>query len=105
MKNKSVQTEIDACYLYHKLSENESDQAVANVFRQMSEIEQSHAEAFARRMNLPVENLIQPSWRAKTLNLIGKIFSYDYVLGALMDTEKGLSNAQNCSISGINKVG
>jgi len=93
MKNKSVQTEIDACYLYRKLSENETDTAVANVFRQMSEIEQSHAEAFARRMNLSVENLIQPSWRAKTLNLIGKIFSYDYVLGALMDTEKGLSNA------------
>ena len=93
MKNKSIQTEIDACYLYRKLSENETDTAVANVFRQMSEIEQSHAEAFARRMNLSVENLIQPSWRAKTLNLIGKIFSYDYVLGALMDTEKGLSNA------------
>lgn len=93
MKNKGVQTEIDACYLYLKLSENESDKAVANVFKQMSEIEQSHAEAFARRMNLPVENLIQPSWRAKTLNLIGKVFSYDYVLGALMDTEKGLSNA------------
>lgn len=93
MKNKGVQTEIDACYLYRKLSENESDKAVANVFKQMSEIEQSHAEAFARRMNLPVENLIQPSWRAKTLNLIGKVFSYDYVLGALMDTEKGLSNA------------
>ena len=93
MKNKSIQTEIDACYLYMKLAENESDAAVANVFRQMSEIEQSHAEAFARRMNMSVENLIQPSWRAKTLNLIGKIFSYDYVLGALMDTEKGLSNA------------
>ena len=93
MKNKSIQTEIDACYLYMKLAENESDVAVANVFRQMSEIEQSHAEAFARRMNMSVENLIQPSWRAKTLNLIGMIFSYDYVLGALMDTEKGLSNA------------
>ncbi len=93
MKNKSIQTEIDACYLYRKLAENESDQAVAHVFRQMSEIEQSHAEAFARRVNLPVENLIQPSWRAITINLIGRIFSYDYVLGALMDTEKGLSNA------------
>ena len=93
MKNKSIQTEIDACYLYRKLAENESDAAVANVFRQMSEIEQSHAEAFARRMNMPVENLIQPSWRAITINLIGRVFSYDYVLGALMDTEKGLSNA------------
>ncbi len=93
MKNKSVQTEIDACYLYRRLAENEKDEAVANVFRQMSEIEQGHAEAFARKANIPTENLIQPSWRAKTLNLIGKIFSYDYVLGAMMDTEKSLSNA------------
>ncbi|ADQ80127.1 protein of unknown function DUF125 transmembrane [Paludibacter propionicigenes WB4] len=93
MKNKSIQTEIDACYLYRKLSENEPDKAVADVFRRMSEIEQSHAEAFARKINLPVENLIKPSWRAKTLNLIGKIISYDYVLGAMMDTEKSLSNA------------
>jgi VIT1/CCC1 family predicted Fe2+/Mn2+ transporter len=93
MKNKSVQTEIDACYLYRKLAENESDEAVANVFRQMSEIEQSHAEAFARRVNISIENLIVPSWRAKTMNFIGKVFGYDYVLGALMDTEKSLSNA------------
>lgn len=93
MKNKSLQTEIDACYLYRKLAEKETDEAIANVFRQMAEIEQSHAEAFARRENIPLDNLIVPSWRAKTLNLIGKIFSYDYVLGALMDTEKSLSNA------------
>jgi VIT1/CCC1 family predicted Fe2+/Mn2+ transporter len=93
MKNKSLQTEIDACYLYSVLAKNEQDEAIANVFRQMSEIEQSHAEAFARRENISIENLIKPSWRAKTLNLIGKIFSYDYVLGALMDTEKSLSNA------------
>ena len=93
MKNKSVQTEIDACYLYRKLAENESDEAVANVFRQMGDIEQSHAEAFARRENIPTENLIKPSWRALTMSFVGKVFGYDYVLGALMDTEKSLSNA------------
>lgn len=93
MNNKSVQTEIDACYLYRKLAEHESDETVANVFRQMSEIEQGHAEAFARNVNIPTENLIQPSWRARLLNVIGKVFGYDQVLGALMDTEKSLSNA------------
>ena len=93
MKNKNVQTEIDACYLYRKLAANESNAAVANIFHQMSEIEQGHAEAFARKVNISTENLIQPSWRAQTMNLIGKIFGYDYVLGALMDTEKSLSNA------------
>lgn len=93
MKNQNIQTEVDASYLYNKLAENESDPTIANVFRQMSEIEQSHAEAFAKKENIPVEQLMQPSWRAKTLNTIGRIFGYDYVLGSLMDTEKSLSNA------------
>ena len=93
MNNKNVQTEIDACYLYRKLAEHESDETVANVFRQMSEIEQGHAEAFARIVNIPTENLIRPSWRAKTMNMIGMIFGYDQVLNSLMDTEKSLSNA------------
>lgn len=93
MKNKNLQTEIDACYLYSKLAEHEADPGIAEVYRQMTGIEKGHAEAFAKRMNVSLENLIQPSWRAKTLNLIGKIFGYDYVLDALMDTEKSLSNA------------
>ena len=93
MNKSNIQTEIDACYLYRKLAEKESDATIAKVFRNMSEIEKGHAEAFARKEKINIENLIQPSWRAKTLNLIGKIFGYDYVLGALMDTEKSLSNA------------
>ena len=71
MKNQNIQTEVDASYLYNKLAENETDPTIANVFRQMSEIEQSHAEAFAQKENIPVAQLMQPSWRAKTLNTIG----------------------------------
>lgn len=93
MKNKNIQTEIDACFLYQKLADHEADTTIANVFRQMSDIEKGHAEAFAKKENISIENLIKPSWRAKTLNIIGKIFGYDYVLGSLMDTEKSLSNA------------
>jgi len=93
MKNKNIQTEIDASFLYSRLAANESDEAVANIFHQMSEIEKGHAEAFANKVHIPIENLMRPSWRAKTMNLIGKVFGYDYVLGALMDTEKSLSNA------------
>ncbi|MFA7228924.1 MAG: VIT1/CCC1 transporter family protein [Melioribacteraceae bacterium] len=93
MKNKNIQTEIDAWYLYLKLAENEADPTIANVFRQMSGIEKSHAEAFAGKENISFENLMIPSWRAKTFDLIGRIFGYDYVLGVLMDTEKGISNA------------
>jgi VIT1/CCC1 family predicted Fe2+/Mn2+ transporter len=93
MKNKGIQTEIDASYLYQKLAEHEADATIAHVFRQMGDIERSHAEAFAKKENISLEKLMQPSWRAKTLNLVGKIFGYDYVLGSLMDTEKSISNA------------
>ena len=93
MINKNIQTEIDACFLYQKLAENETDLVIAKVFRKMSEIEKGHAEAFALKEKISLENLIQPSWRAKTLNFIGKIFGYDYVLGVLMDTEKSISSA------------
>ncbi|MCI0750663.1 MAG: VIT1/CCC1 transporter family protein [Flammeovirgaceae bacterium] len=93
MKTKSIQTEIDACYLYQKLAEHETDETIAHVYRQMSDIEKGHAEVFAKKENIPLENLIQPSWRARTLNTIGKLFGYDYVLGVLMDTEKSISNA------------
>jgi VIT1/CCC1 family predicted Fe2+/Mn2+ transporter/rubrerythrin len=93
VKNKNVQTEIDACFLYQKLADHEKDETVANVFRQMSMIEKGHAEAFAKKENMSLTNLIQPSWRARTLNIVGKVFGYDYVLGVLMDTEKSISSA------------
>jgi VIT1/CCC1 family predicted Fe2+/Mn2+ transporter len=92
MKLSSIQTEIDAYFLYSKLAEKESDPVVANVFSQMSDIERSHAEAFAKKAGIPIEHLMKPSWRALTLNTIGKVFGYDYVFGVLMDTEKSLAN-------------
>ncbi len=93
MRIENIQTEIDACYLYQKLADHESDPSLSGIFRQMSDIEKRHATSFANKLNISTENLIKPSWRARTLNIIGKIFGYDYVLGALMDTEKSLSSA------------
>lgn len=93
MEKSNIQTEIDAWFLYKKLSEKEEDPILADVFKQMSEIEQSHAIAFANKAGVSLESISQPSWRAKTINTIGKVFGYDYVLGALMDTEKSLANS------------
>jgi len=98
--NKNIQTEVDARYLYQKLAENETEETIANVYRQMSEIEKGHAQAFLQKQkNKNGAVLPPPSFRAKSLNTIGKIFGYNYVLGALMDTEKSISiaviNAKN----------
>ncbi len=93
MDLKSIQTEIDASYLYRKLSEAEKDKNAAHVFEQMSEIEMGHAEAFGKKANLDKKDLPGPSGRAKILNVIGKVFGYSYVLGVLMATEKSISNA------------
>jgi vacuolar iron transporter family protein len=90
---KNIQTEVDASYLYNLLAENENDENVKAVFSQMSEIEHSHAVAFAKKHSLSESQLPQPSGRAKILKLIGKVLGYDYVLGALLDTEKSISNA------------
>lgn len=92
---KNIQTEIDASFLYQLLAQHEEDEQVAHVFTQMSEIEQGHAEAFARKNGMALSDLPGPSRRAKTLKLIGRVFGYDYVLGVLLDTEKSISNAVN----------
>jgi VIT1/CCC1 family predicted Fe2+/Mn2+ transporter len=90
---QNIQTEVDTSYLYGILSKHESDPNVAEVFRQMSIIEQGHAEAFMQKNNLPLSQLPKPSKRAKTLHFIGKTIGYDYILGVLLDTEKSVSNA------------
>jgi VIT1/CCC1 family predicted Fe2+/Mn2+ transporter len=90
---QSIQTEIDASFLYKILADNESDSNVADVFHQMSAIEMSHAVAFAQKNNMAEKDLPGPSLRAKTLRTIGKVFGYNYVLGVLLDTEKSISSA------------
>lgn len=90
---KNIQTEVDASFLYKVLAENESDANVAEVFRQMSEIEHSHAIAFMKANHLDLSKLPLPSNRAKILRTIGKVFGNDYILGVLMDTEKSISSS------------
>lgn len=90
---QSIQTEVDAAYLYGQLAAHEEDAKVAGIFREMSEIEEAHARAFLTSHSMPDDRMPRPSFRARILNRIGHLFGYDYVLGVLMDTEKSLSNA------------
>ncbi|MBK9254122.1 MAG: VIT1/CCC1 transporter family protein [Saprospiraceae bacterium] len=92
MKNKNIQTEVDTGYLYEILANHENDEQIAIIFKQMSEIEKGHAIAFLKKSNLPVTPYPSPSFRAKFIGYLGKVFGYDFILGMLLDTEKNLSN-------------
>lgn len=85
-KKSAVQTEVDAAYLYDQLALSETENSIAEIYRQMAAIEHSHAAGMLKEASLP-----QPSWRARMLNRVGKIFGYEYVLDALMQTEKALA--------------
>lgn len=93
MKIAHIQTEIDASYLYSQLAAHEEDPIIAKVYKEMSDIEKSHAVLFAKKEKIELDKIFNPSWRAKTWNIIGKVFGYDYVLGAMMDTEKSIAAA------------
>ena len=90
---KSIQTEIDASFLYSVLADNEKDPNVENVFRQMSEIEEGHAKVFMKKNNMDISTMPPPSGRAKVLKKIGQVFGYDYILGVMLDTEKSISTS------------
>lgn len=92
MISQNIQTEIDACYLYNILAEQEQNPNIANIFRQMSEIERSHALAFMAKNNISPEPFPSPSGRAKLIHLLGRILGYDFILGIMMETEKKVSN-------------
>ncbi|HRI59187.1 MAG TPA: VIT1/CCC1 transporter family protein [Saprospiraceae bacterium] len=91
----SVQTEVDAAFLYERIASAEADPGIANVFRQLSEIEGGHAAKMLERMTEQGfhATMPPPSWRARVLDRIGKIFGYDYIIGVMMETEKSIAQA------------
>lgn len=95
LRKESLQTEIDAAFLYDRIAANEADAQVAQLFREMAAIERGHAEhAFAEAKRAGVLGVMpRPSWRARTLDRIGRVMGYDHVIAQLMDVEKGLAKA------------
>ncbi|MDO8365182.1 MAG: VIT1/CCC1 transporter family protein [Saprospiraceae bacterium] len=91
----SVQIEVDAAYLYLKIAEAETDPGISNIFRQLSEIEAGHAAGMMEGLKKQGIDFVlpPPSWRARVLDRIGKIFGYDYIIGVMMDTERSIAQA------------
>ena len=87
MKREQIQTEVDAatCTAYWL---SRKDEAIASIFRRWGNRKKSHALAFLQKsgQQLPMP---APSM-GKNFENIGKVFGNDYILGVLMDTEKGL---------------
>ena len=98
-KNKhrdSLQTEVDAAYLYLQVAEAEDDPAIAALFRDLGAIEQEHADHMLEHLRSEgvAIDIPGPSWRARFLNRLGKVLGYEYVIGVLMDVEKSIAVAQ-----------
>lgn len=93
MDKKSIQTEVDASFLYGVLAEKETDPNVAEIFREMSEIERSHALAFMKKNKMKESEFPPPSLRAKALKKIGELMGYDMILSVLLDLEKSLASS------------
>jgi vacuolar iron transporter family protein len=91
----SIQTEVDAAFLYQQIAKAEADPTIAAVFEHLAEIEGGHAAKMLEQAQkrFPGATLPLPSWRARVLDRIGKIFGYDYVIGVMMDTEKSIAQA------------
>ena len=91
----SVQTEVDAAFLYEKIAGAETDPGIADIFRNLAEIEHGHATKMLERLQQQGVQIVlpPPSWRARVLDRIGKIFGYDYIIGVMMDTEKSIAQA------------
>lgn len=94
---KQLQTEVDASFLYGVLADAETDPTVAEVFKDMSDMERNHALSFLMANGMDASALPRPSLRARALRRIGKLLGNDYILGVMLDTEKSISNANTRS--------
>jgi VIT1/CCC1 family predicted Fe2+/Mn2+ transporter len=90
---KNIQTEVDASFLYAVLAEKEKDNTIASIYKEMSDIECSHAIAFLEKNGMTKSQYPQPSFRAKLIKTLGGWFGADFILGILLNTEKSLASS------------
>ena len=90
---KNIQTEVDASFLYAVLAEREKDEVIASIYKEMSDIECSHAIAFLEKNGMSTSQYPQPSFRAKLIKTLGGWFGTDFILGILLNTEKSLASS------------
>jgi rubrerythrin len=82
---KNIQTEVDASFLYAVLAEKEKDNTIASIYKEMSDIECSHAIAFLEKNGMSKSQYPQPSFRAKLIKTLGGWFGADFILGYFVE--------------------
>lgn len=95
----AIQTEIDAAFLYEQLAEMADRDDVANVYRQMSQIEKGHAESI-RKSHFEAGGeavAATPSRRARVLAWLARRWGPQIILSSLIELERGLAVAQKNS--------
>lgn len=88
LKNQ-LQMEVDAAYLYQKLSEKYLEEPARTIFTKMSAIENKHAAMFLKRVqeHAPNHLLPAPSFKARFQIKIAEWVGYDFVINHLAAVE------------------
>lgn len=86
---EQLQMEVDAAYLYQKLSEKYLEEPARTIFTKMCAIEQKHAELFLKRVqeHVPDYQLPPPSIKARSQIKIADWVGYDFVINHLAAVE------------------
>lgn len=98
MKNKELeqlQTEVDAAFLYRKLSENLTDPSLSGIYSSMSEIESGHAQKILRSIREDEKKAVlpPPSQIARLQVLFSRIFGWNLIVSNLYSLEKSMAKS------------
>ena len=89
-----LEDELNSVALYRSLAENEKNPRLAEVYKKLSATEQSHADAWLKKLMDAGVSLkpFQPSWRTRTLVWMAKRFGPEAVLPNLASMETSKSH-------------
>lgn len=94
------QDEIDSMALYRALAEAESQPQLAEVYRRLAAVEETHArfwEEQLREAGRPVPPAV-PSWRSQVLAWLGKRFGPQFVLPTIATMEQADSRSYDAQV-------
>lgn len=92
---KQLQTEVDASFLYKTVSDKTDDKTLSDLYKQMADIENGHANRLLSRINKAgiKSELPAPSVSARIKANLTRFLGYGFILNSLMVTEKNIAQS------------